>query len=100
MGGGGGAPGGVGSRYGVAMGLTIAQLHALTDEQVVQQHDETAVHMSPGTDYWMMELERRSRERATEAGENYARLSFRLSVVTVVASALALVVAIVALFVH
>jgi CHASE3 domain sensor protein len=79
---------------------TIADLHAMTDEQVIAAHDAAATNTFVGTDYWMHEIERRSRERATAAGERYARLSFRLSVITVIASTLALVVAIVALFVH
>jgi hypothetical protein len=87
------------------MSHSIADLHALSDEEVIALHDEQARVTSVGTAYWMDEIERRSRERATAANIELARASqtlanrsYWLTVASTVLSAIATVIAIVALF--
>jgi uncharacterized membrane protein YjjP (DUF1212 family) len=110
-----GEGGGRGCQFGfdmvLFMGHSIAQLHELTDEQVNAFHDEAAVNMSGGTDYWMKELARRSSERATAASMaaaeatnrltaasvQLARRTFWLSVLSAAMSVIAVAVSVVAL---
>jgi hypothetical protein len=88
------------------MSRSISDLRALTDDQLIKEHDSHAVNTIVGTDYYVEELDRRSRERATEASQRLAdegvKLSRRTYVLTWVSagtSLLALGVAILALFV-
>lgn len=78
--------------YGVCMSHKIAELHALTDQEVIALHDEVARTTSVGTDYWMRELERRSREHSDRTNSRLARASLVLSVVSVVIAMIALFV--------
>jgi hypothetical protein len=94
-----------GSSYRCGMSYRIAQLRALTDEQLVEQHDALSTNTGVGTGYFLEELDRRSRERSTEASNNLAREShalalrtLRLTWVSAGTSLAALVVAIVAIF--
>ena len=64
---------------------------------LVAEHDAHARNTVVGTGYYMDELERRSRERATEASNRLARRGFWLAVVSTVSSLAALVVAIIAI---
>lgn len=89
---------------GVVMSYTIAALRAASDEQLIEEHDQHARHTIVGTAYYMDELERRSRERATEAAQQLAlasnRLavrSHRLTVASTILSAIATVAAVLAL---
>ena len=76
---------------------SIAELRDTPDEVLIAEHDAHAVNTSVGTDYYMEELERRSRDRATEAANRLARASFWLSVVNAVLALAAAVVAVIAL---
>jgi len=83
----------------------IAELRATPDAVLIAEHDEAAVHTFVGTGYYVEELDRRSRDRATEAALKLAEASHRLaartfwlavgsavlSLVAVVVSVLALV---------
>jgi hypothetical protein len=87
------------------MSRSISALRAMTDDQLIEEHDGHAVNTIVGTDYYVEELERRSRERATEASQRLAdegvKLSRRTYVLTWVSagtSLLALGVAVLALF--
>lgn len=77
------------------MGLKIAELKALTDEKVIASYDKHAATFSPATGFWMEEIERRSRDRATTATNRLARNSFYLSIVSTAIAIAALVVAII-----
>jgi hypothetical protein len=46
---------------------TIEELRQTSDEDLIAEHDPLAVHTEVGTAYYMDELERRSRDRATRA---------------------------------
>ncbi len=76
---------------------SIAELRKTPDEVLVAEHDAHARNTVVGTGYYMDELERRSRERATEASNRLARRGFWLAVVSTVSSLAALVVAIIAI---
>jgi lipopolysaccharide/colanic/teichoic acid biosynthesis glycosyltransferase len=89
------------------MSYSIEQLRARTDEELIAEHDGHAVHTVVGTAYYMDELERRSRERATEASnrlaaetQELAKRTYWLTVVTTGLSVIAIVIAVVALFVE
>lgn len=49
------------------MAETIAQLRALSDEQLISRHDAQAEHMSTGVSFYLEELSRRQNTAATQA---------------------------------
>lgn len=57
------------------MARSIGQLRGLSDEELVAEHDAKALNTIVGTDYYVQELDRRSRERSTEASIRLARQS-------------------------
>lgn len=61
------------------MADTIAQLRGKTDEELIAEHDRRAPNTVLGTDFFIEELERRSRERSAAAAEDLARASNRLA---------------------
>ncbi len=82
----------------------IVDLRATPDELLIAEHDRLAEHTQVGTDYYMHELERRSRERSAERSHELAMESHRLAnrtfwltVSTSVLSLIALVVSVLAL---
>lgn len=81
-----------------AVSYTIEALRALSDEQLIREHDETAVSTSVGVVFYLEELERRSRERVTDTSNRLARQCYLLSVVTTILAIVATVVAVIALF--
>jgi hypothetical protein len=87
------------------MSRSIRALREMTDDDLIAEHDQHATNTVVGTDYYVEELDRRSRERATEASQRLAdegvKLSRRTYVLTWVSagtSLLALLVAVLALF--
>lgn len=54
---------------------SIRDLRNTSDDELIREHDEHARHTSVGTGYYMEELDRRSRERSTEASNRLARQS-------------------------
>jgi len=81
------------------MSKSLSELRAMSDDEMEREYDAQARFTSVGIAYWRDELDRRSRERATASNNKLALASFRLSVLSSVASVLALAVAVVALFV-
>jgi hypothetical protein len=84
---------------------SIKALRAMTDENLIAEHDKHAERTVDSTSYYVEELDRRSRERATEASQRLAdegvKLSRRTYVLTWVStftSLLALLVAVLALY--
>lgn len=95
---------GTGTVAAMPMARKISDLRAIPDEVLIEEHDQTAQHTVVGTDYYMDELERRSRERAAEESHRLAVESHRLAdrtfwltVATSVLSVVALVVSVLAL---
>lgn len=75
----------------------IEDLRETPDEVLIAEHDRAATHTSVGTDYYMQELDRRSRERAAAESHALARRTFWLTVANAVLSVLAVVIAVIAL---
>lgn len=75
----------------------IADLRATPDEVLIGEHDQAATHTVVGTDYYMQELDRRSRERAAAESHALAHRAFWLTVANAVLSVLAIVIAVIAL---
>lgn len=82
----------------------ITELRATPDDVLIAEHDAAATNTYVGTDYYVEELDRRSRERSSEESHRLALESHRLAnrtywltVATSVLSVIALVVSIIAL---
>ena len=60
---------------------TIAELQALSDDELVRQHDVLAASTSVGTGYYLDELRRREADRQ---GERMLRLTWIVTALTVV----------------
>jgi hypothetical protein len=76
------------------MSRSIESLRAMSDAEVIAEHDLAAQHTSVGTGYWVDELERRSRDRSTAASNRLATASFWLSIVSTVIAVAAVMVSI------
>jgi hypothetical protein len=77
------------------MGYSIERLRAMSEDQLVAEHDHAATSTTVGVNYYLDELDRRSRERSTVAANRLARNSFWLSVISTAIAIAALIVAIV-----
>lgn len=80
------------------MSYSIEKLRSLKDEELITQHDSHAQNTMVGVNYYLDELDRRSRERAVQASDRLARSSFRLTIASTVLSVVATVAAVLALF--
>jgi hypothetical protein len=76
----------------------IENLRSTPDEVLIAEHDAVAENTVVGTAYYLNELERRSRERATEAAQALSVRSHKLTIANMALSAVAVIVAILALF--
>lgn len=65
------------------MAYSLNDLRALSDVQLIAEHDEKAKFTTIGTDYYVEELDRRSRERASEASQRAAEAAVDLALKTV-----------------
>lgn len=54
---------------------SLGELRDVTDEELIVEHDRAALHTVVGTAYYVQELDRRSRERSTEASIRLAQQS-------------------------
>ncbi|WP_454112818.1 hypothetical protein [Microbacterium maritypicum] len=80
------------------MSYSIEKLRSLSDEELIAQHDHQATMTSVGVNYYLDELDRRSRERAVQASDRLARRSFMVGIASTVLSVIATVAAVLALF--
>lgn len=76
----------------------IEELRATPDETLIAEHDSRAGYTEVGTDYYMQELDRRSRERSAEASNRLAVRSYWMALASTVLAAVATVAAVLALF--
>lgn len=83
---------------------TIEELRAASDEELIKEHDKKAESTSVGTQYYIEELDRRSRDRSQKASydlsistQQLARRTYWQSWISVGASFIALVVSVVSL---
>ena len=74
------------------MVYSIKQLRKLTDEQLIQEHDDKAKNTVVGTQYYMDELDRRSRDRNEKA-------MLKLTIVSTVTSIVAIIIAVIAILI-
>jgi hypothetical protein len=89
------------------MAPTVQQLRAMTDDEVIKAHDDTTSGMGVSSSFYLDELRRRDAVRAEAASYKLATESQKLAervmwltIVNAVFAALAVAVAIVALFVR
>lgn len=80
------------------MSYSIEKLRSLPDEELIAQHDRQATMTSVGVNYYLDELDRRSRERAVQASDRLARRSFMVGIASTVLSVVATIAAVLALF--
>lgn len=87
------------------MSRTIQELRNLSDEELIKEHDRKAVNTVVGTNYYMEELDRRSREKSNKnvlglsiETQKLATRSYRLSLITLITSIIALIVGVVSIF--
>ncbi|SDC17084.1 hypothetical protein SAMN05216418_1800 [Microbacterium enclense] len=76
----------------------IEELRATPDETLIAEHDSRAGHTLVGTDYYVQELDRRSRERSAEASNRLAMRSYWMALASTALAAVATVAAVLALF--
>lgn len=83
---------------------TIKELRAVSDEELIKEHDKKAENTSIGTQYYIDELDRRSRDRSQNASYNLssstqrlARRTYWQSWISVGASITALVISVISL---
>ena len=55
------------------MSESFSELRALTDEQLIEKHDQRAKTTTVGTQHYLDELNRRHQDRQTEAMLGYTR---------------------------
>lgn len=75
------------------MSHTVADLRALSDEDLITFHDQAAVNASGGVAYYLDELKRRDQARAIESSHRLAVASFALTAVNALLAMAAVAVA-------
>jgi len=61
------------------MSYSLSALQALSDEQLIAEHDSVAKNAGVGTAYYVDELNRRTAERASRANEAATAAALRLA---------------------
>jgi hypothetical protein len=80
------------------MAQKLADLRAMSDEELVTAHDDAAPLTMVGLDWYRQELNRRAAERDTAAMQRLTLWTVRLAAVSTVAAILALVLAVISLW--
>jgi hypothetical protein len=75
----------------------INELRATPDDVLIAEHDAAAVNTIVGTDYYMEELDRRSRDRFTQQSHQLAQRTYWLAVASAVLSVVAVIASVLAL---
>jgi hypothetical protein len=78
------------------MSEKIADLRALTDDEIIGRHDAIARSAAVGIDFYLDELRRREQVRAIEASNRLARAAFWLTVANTALALVAIIVTAVA----
>jgi hypothetical protein len=63
------------------MSYSLKQLHKLTDDEIIKQYDEQAIHTCVGINYYADELNRRSTERSNRT---MVRCTIAITIMTAV----------------
>ena len=66
------------------MSSTLKELREMTDEQVIEEHDNLAQRTMMGLNYYLDELNRREQNRQTEAMLSYTRRMLWLTVLVAI----------------
>lgn len=75
------------------MVYSIEQLRKLSDDQLIRDHDKKARDTVVGTQYYMDELDRRSRTR-------HENVMLKLTIVSAITSIVAVVISIIAIYLN
>jgi CHASE3 domain sensor protein len=78
------------------MSEKIAELRALTDDDIVQRHDAHATNTVTSVSFYLDELRRREQVRAIEASNRLARRAFWLGVTNTVLALVAVIATVIA----
>jgi len=78
------------------MAETVAELRALSDEELVTRHDQQALRTAVGTNHYLDELARRGQERQNDRMLEYTLSIERLTRVVTIATIVNVVAAIIA----
>jgi hypothetical protein len=78
------------------MSEKIADLRALTDDEIISRHDVAARNTSVGVNFYLDELRRREQVRAIEASNRLARRAFWLGVTNTVLALAAVIATVIA----
>ena len=68
------------------MAKSVAELRALTDDEVIERHDRQAQKTHIGLSYWEDELNRRYQQRHTEAMHRYTQWVALMTLIVTVAT--------------
>ncbi len=63
------------------MSESLKDLRLMSDEQLIEKHDELARHTQVGTQHYLNELSRRDSDRATRS---MVRLTWAITIMTIV----------------
>ncbi|MDT9699284.1 hypothetical protein [Streptomyces sp. P17] len=80
------------------MGYSLEELRSWSDDEVVRRHDEVAANTSPGTSFYLAELDRRALMASARASDALARKSYNLTIANTVLAVVAVILALIALF--
>lgn len=75
------------------MSETLAELRALSDDELVGRHDQLAKHTVVGTNHYLQELTRRDQDRQTQAMLRHTRWVTVMTGVITIATIVNVVVA-------
>ncbi len=80
--------------YRHQMSYTIKQLRQTSDDQLITVHDQAAVGVTPGVDYYLDELRRREMAAVMRSSSRLAQASLVLALMNTVVAVVAVVVAV------
>lgn len=79
------------------MSMSIADLQAISDEQLIEFHDQIAVNTYVGVQYYLDEIRRRQSDKAEQVALELARRAYWMTVASTVLAVLSVIIAVVAL---
>lgn len=80
------------------MGYSLDELRSWSDEEVVRRHDQIAATTSPGTSFYLNELDRRALMAAARSSDALARKSYNLTIASTLLAVAAVILSVIALF--
>ena len=63
---------------------TLAELRAMSEDELVRSYDKAATHTSPGLNFWYQELSRRDSQAVADRMQGYAYSMLKLTRVILV----------------